>query len=101
MLVEFSIVPIGKGVSLGKDVAKVLRIIDRSGLPYKINPMGTVVEGRWEELMGLIRKCHNAVLKDGERVLTTIKIDDRKRRTGMIEGKVKSVEQKMGKELNK
>lgn len=101
MLVEFSIVPIGKGVSLGKDIAKVLRIIDRSGLPYKINPMGTVVEGRWDELMGLIRKCHNAVLKDGERVLTTIKIDDRKRKKGMIEGKVKSVEKRVGRELSK
>lgn len=101
MLVEFSIVPVGKGVSLGKDVAKVLKIIDRSGLPYKINPMGTVVEGRWDELMGLIRKCHNAVLKDGERVLTTIRIDDRKRKTGMIEGKIKSVEQKVGKELSR
>lgn len=101
MLVEFSIVPIGKGVSLGKDIAKVLRIIDRSGLPYKINPMGTVVEGRWDELMGLIRKCHNAVLKDGDRVLTTIKIDDRKRKKGMIEGKVKSVEKRVGRELSK
>ena len=101
MLVEFSIVPIGKGPSLGNDIARVLKIVDRSGLPYKINPMGTVVEGRWDELMGLIKKCHDVVLKDGERVVTSIKIDDRKRKTGMIEGKVRSVENRVGKELRK
>lgn len=43
MLVEFSIVPVGLGSSLGDQLADVLKIVDTSGLPYKINPMGTVV----------------------------------------------------------
>jgi len=101
MLVEFSIVPIGKGSSISDDVAKVLNIVDKSGLPYKINPMGTVVEGSWDDIMELIRKCHRAVLKGKERVVTSIKIDDRKRKRNMIEGKVRSVEKRLHRSLKK
>ena len=46
MLAEFSIIPIGVGSSVGDQLAEVLKIVDASGLPYKVNPMGTVVEGR-------------------------------------------------------
>ena len=101
MLVEFSIVPIGKGASVGSDIAKVIKIVENSGLPYKLNPMGTVVEGKWDELMALIKRCHRVVLRDGERVVTTIKIDDRKRRSNMIEGKIASIEKRLKKSLRK
>lgn len=101
MLVEFSIVPLGKGVSVGNDVANVIKIVENSGLPYKLNPMGTVVEGKWDEVMALIKRCHRAVLRNGERVVTTIKIDDRKGRSNMIEGKIASLEKRLKKSLRK
>ena len=98
---EFSIIPIGIGSSVGKNIAEVLKIVDASGLPYKINPMGTVVEGEWDELMKLIKKCHKTVMKSGERVVTTISIDDRKGKPNRIEGKVRSIEKRIGKSLKK
>jgi uncharacterized protein (TIGR00106 family) len=101
MLAEFSIVPIGKGASVGNDVAKVLEIVDKSGLSYKLNPMGTVVEGTWDDIMPLIKKCHQAVMKGGERVVTSIKIDDRKKRRNMIESKMESIEKRLNKTLRK
>lgn len=101
MLVEFSIVPVGKGASLGKDIANVLKIVDNSGLPYKLNPMGTVVEGKWDDIMTLIKKCHRRVLRSGERVVTSIKIDERKKHRSMIEEKVASVEKRLKKSLRK
>lgn len=101
MLVEFSIVPVGKGAGLGKEIAKILKIVDDSGLPYKVNPMGTVVEGDWDDLMALIKKCHETALRGGERVVTSIKIDDRKKHCNMIEEKVKSLEHRLRKSLNK
>ncbi len=101
MLVEFSIVPLGKGPSVGDDVAKVLKIVNNSGLPYKLNPMGTVVEGSWDDLMALIKKCHQAVMRNGERVVTSIKIDDRKSHRKMIDTKVLSVEKRLRKTVNK
>jgi len=99
MLVEFSIVPLGSGVSVSDRVAEVMKIIDASGLPYRINPMGTIVEGEWEAVLGLIKACHKTTLKHEERVLTTIRIDDRKGATNRIEDKIRSVEKKIGKAL--
>ncbi|NWF52750.1 MAG: MTH1187 family thiamine-binding protein [Nitrospirae bacterium] len=101
MLVEVSIIPIGIGSSIGDKLAEVLRIIDESGLPYKVNPMGTVIEGEWDEIMKLIKKCHKAVMKTGERAITTITIDDRKGKPNRIEEKVKSIEKRLGKTLKK
>jgi uncharacterized protein (TIGR00106 family) len=101
MLVEFSIVPLGKGPSVGDDVARVLKIVDNSGLPYKLNPMGTVVEGNWDDIMALIKKCHQSVLRGNERIVTSIKIDDRKKHQKMIEKKVESLEKRLHKSLKK
>lgn len=101
MLAVFSIVPIGVGSSLGDQLAEVLRIVDASGLPYKVNPMGTVVEGEWNEVMNLLKKCHRTVMKTGERAMTTISIDDRKGRPNRIEEKVRSIEKRIGKSLKK
>ena len=87
MLVQFTIIPIGVGSSVGGYLAEVLKIVDGSGLPYKVNPMGTVIEADWNEAMQLIRDCHETVMKNSERAVTTISIDDRK-------GKLKRIDEK-------
>ncbi len=102
MLVEFSVVPCGKGEGISEDVAKVIETIEQSGLPYKLNPMGTVVEGEWDEVMGLIKKCHDTVLDGAGRVVTRIAIDDRPGRPAdRITEKIKSVEKHLGREVCK
>jgi uncharacterized protein (TIGR00106 family) len=50
MIVEFSVVPIGKGDSLAELVSKVVDIIDTSGMPYQLTAMGTIVEGEWNDV---------------------------------------------------
>ncbi len=100
VMVEFSVVPLGKGASLSAVVAKVLWIVAKSGVRYKANPMGTVLEGSWEEVMGVIKKCHDEVMRDSERAVTSITIDDRKGQDARIEQKLESVEQKLGMKLN-
>jgi len=94
-------VPLGKDVSLSKYVAKVIKIVDESGLSYKMHAMGTIVEGEWDEIMNLIKKCREALLEEVDRLLIEIKIDERKGATGRIEGKVLSVEKKLGKQVSK
>ncbi|MCK5286748.1 MAG: MTH1187 family thiamine-binding protein [Thermodesulfovibrionia bacterium] len=101
MLAEFSIVPLGAGNSISSHVARILKIVDASGMPYKINPMGTVVEGSWSDIMKLIKKCHDAILNTESRIITTISIDDRKGKSNRIDKKVESVEHKLGKLLKK
>jgi uncharacterized protein (TIGR00106 family) len=98
-IAEFSITPVGKGVSVGSYVSRCLDIVDRSGMPYRLNAMGTVVEGSVDDIMTLITKCHKAVAEDCERVSTIVKIDDRKGATGQLDGKVRDVERRLGRKL--
>ena len=98
-IAEFSITPIGKGVSVGEYVARCVDIVDRSGLPYRLNPMGTVVEGSFDDILALIARCHKSVAKDSERVSTIIKIDDRKGASRQIESKLAAVERRLGRKL--
>ena len=100
MVVSYRIVPIGKERSLSTQVAGILEIISESGISYKLHAMWTILEGDWDEIMNPIKKCHKKILKDSDRVLTTITIDDRKcRTTGQIDGKTKSVEKKLSNNL--
>ena len=99
MIVEFSVVPLGKGESLSELVAKVADIVDRSGLPYKLKAMGTIVEGEWNEVFELINECHSFMKRFAARVLTTITIDDRDKAKGRIQGKVERIESILGRRL--
>lgn len=91
MLVEFDTYPMGKISGLGKEIAKVKKIIESSGLDHQLTSMGTIIEGEWDEVMETIEKCHGKLKEDYERVETHIKIDDHEGKTGRLKGKVDSV----------
>ena len=101
MLAAFSIVPIGNGEELKEDIAAILELIDKSGLPYKLGAMQTTVEGPEDEVMGLIMACHRQMRQRAGRVLTHITIDDRAGAANRLSGKVKDVEDILGKELRR
>jgi uncharacterized protein (TIGR00106 family) len=100
VLVEFSVVPVDKGESLSGFIARALKIVVESGVPYRINPMGTVLEGDWDQVMAVVKKCHQEIGKDAARVLTTIKIDDRAGGEGRLNKKIEAVERAIGRKLN-
>ena len=100
-MAEFSVVPIGKDESVSQYVAECMKIVEASGIAYKINPMGTVLEGDYDAVMAVIRKCHMRVIELCPRVMTTVRIDDRKDVQNALEKKIASVEEKVGKELKK
>lgn len=101
LLAEISMWPMDKGVSVGAHVARVLDVIDQSGLPYKLGPLGTCVEGEVDEVLKLIADCHKVLEADSDRVMCNVKMDWRRGRSGRIEGKVQSVEDKLGRSLRK
>ena len=92
VLLEFSMSPLGKGESVSKYVSRSLDIIDKSGVPYRLNPMGTVLEGEWEEVFAVVRKCYERMKKDCNRISCSIKVDYRKGQSGRLVSKVASVE---------
>jgi uncharacterized protein (TIGR00106 family) len=99
VLLEFSMSPLGKGESVGKYVSRSLDIIDRSGVDYRLNPMGTVLEGEWDDVFGVVRKCYERMRKDCNRISCTIKVDYRKGYKGRLSGKVASVEKHLKRRL--
>lgn len=98
-LLEFSMYPLDKGASLSDYVARSLDIIDRSGVDYRINSMGTVLEGEWREVMDVVNACYDAMSEDCDRIACSIKIDFRKGRSGRLASKIDRVEEKVGREL--
>lgn len=102
-IMEISVVPIGTGnTSLSYYVAECLEELKRreKELNYKITAMGTIVEGNLEDILELVRHMHEVPFKKGAlRVVTTLKIDDRRDMDASIEQKVNSVQQKIKSDL--
>jgi uncharacterized protein (TIGR00106 family) len=101
VLLEFSMSPLGKGESVSEYVARSLDIIDASGLPYQLTPMGTILEGEWEEVMAVVQQCYERMRADCPRISCSIKIDAREGKSGRLDSKIASLEQRLGRELHK
>jgi uncharacterized protein (TIGR00106 family) len=55
------------------DVA--IKLIDESGLTYQVCPFETVIEGKFDELMALVRRIHEELEKNGtEKLMTYMKL---------------------------
>ena len=94
-IIELAIFPTDKGQSVSPFVARSLRIIKESGLDYELNPMGTCIEGEWEQVMKVVDGCFKALEPDCNRIYMTMKADFRRGKEGRLKGKVLSVEQKI------
>jgi len=91
----FTIFPLDKGhePSLAPYVAKAFKIITSSGLPHELGAMGTVLEGEFDEIMTVVRECHDSLREISERIYITLAIDSKSGDGGRIVQKVKSVEE--------
>lgn len=101
MLASFSVVPMEVTGGVKKLIAEALKIVDESGLPYELGPMHTTMEGDPEQVMDVIMRCHRRLLELAPRVLTSITIDDRRGAEGRLAGKVRDVEEILGKPLRR
>lgn len=100
VLLEFSMTPLDKGESVSKYVSRSLDIIDKSGVSYKLGPMGTTLEGEWDEVMAVVKACYEKMSTDCQRISSTIRIDARAGKEGRLEGKIKAVEENLGRSIN-
>jgi uncharacterized protein (TIGR00106 family) len=94
VVAEISVVPLGtSGTSLSHFVAGCLEILDGiKDISYQLTPMGTIMEGSLARVLEVAGLLHQAPFNKGAfRVLTTLKIDDRRDKKITMEGKVESV----------
>ncbi len=93
-IVEVSVIPIGTGsASLSRFVARALEVLEEAAdLKYELTPMGTVIEGDLVRIMDVVVKMHRSAFTDGcVRVVTTLKIDERRDKPQTMSDKVESV----------
>jgi uncharacterized protein (TIGR00106 family) len=97
-ILEISVVPIGtKETSLSSYVADCLKILKKEKIHYELSSMGTNMEGDLRKLIKVALKMHNVPFEKGAlRVLTTLKIDDRRDKKGTLSGKKRAVQKKLG-----
>ncbi|MBN1855829.1 MAG: MTH1187 family thiamine-binding protein [Dehalococcoidia bacterium] len=94
---EITVVPSGVGPSVSDYVARAIRVISsHADVRYQLTPMGTVVEGELDSILDVVRDVHNCAF-DGHvcRVLTLVKIDERRDKELTMEGKLRAVHSKL------
>lgn len=98
VLLDLSIFPLDQGVSLSGFVAPVIAMIRDSGHPYRLSPMGTVVEtATLDQALRLIERAHAVLEELGcERVYAAAKLDIRRGPPGRLPGKIESIRRQIG-----
>jgi len=97
-IAEISVVPLGtKTPSVSRYVARAVKVLEQEkDMKYEITAMGTIIEGDLDRILAVVRKMHEEVFWEGvARVLTTVKIDDRRDKSQGMKKKVDSLEKKL------
>ena len=99
VVAEVSIIPLGtKTPSLSRHLARAVRALQQEkNIKYELTAMGTIIEGDLEEILRVVKNMHQSAF-GGEvvRVLTTIKIDERRDKTLSMRGKMESLLKELG-----
>lgn len=90
-LIAVAIAPFGTGDELSREVAEVIRVIRKSGLPNRTNSMFTEIEGEWDEVMRVVKDAVAVLADRGIRTEVVLKADIRPGFTNMLEAKVERV----------
>jgi uncharacterized protein (TIGR00106 family) len=97
-IAEISVVPLGtKTPSVSQYVARAVKVVEQEkDIKYEITAMGTIIEGDLDRILAVVRKMHEETFGSGvTRVVTTVRIDDRRDKAQSMKGKVDSLKRKL------
>ncbi|DAB32892.1 MAG TPA: hypothetical protein CFH79_01445 [Sulfurospirillum sp. UBA11407] len=102
VLLEFSMFPTDKGESVSAYVSRIIEMISQSGVSYQLTPMGTIIEcEQIDEALEIVKKAYECLEKDCNRIYSSLKFDIRKGQKKRLFSKIKSIEEKLGFEVQK
>ena len=100
ILFEFAMFPTDKGESVSPYVSRLLTVIDDSAQAYRLTPMGTIIEGEWDETLAVVTACFEHLRQAGcTRIGVNLKVDWREGPGGRLQAKTAKVEQLLGRKL--
>ena len=100
-MIDISVVPVGtQSPSVSRFVAGAVKILkNEPGIKYELTAMNTVIEGELGQLLSLAQRMHQSAFDAGAvRVVTTLRIDERRDKPLTIQGKIAAVREKLGAE---
>jgi len=96
-MLNFAMFPTDKGDSVSQYVSKVIKNIDASGVDYKLNPMGTTIEtATMQEALSIVQQSYDILDEFSDRIYCAITIDARKGKDERMNGKINSIEARIG-----
>ena len=99
VLLEFAMSPHGKGESLSAQVARIIDVIDRSEVTYQLTPMGTILEGEFDDVMAVVAACFRTLQADCTRIGMNLKMDYRAGSDSRMTSKIERVQEHLGRSL--
>ncbi len=96
VMVDLCVIPLGVGVSLSEYIVACQKIIREAGLTHEMHAYGTNIEGEWDAVFNVVKRCHETVHAMGApRITTTIKLGTRVDRPQTLADKVASIKEKL------
>lgn len=95
VILNLSLFPMDKGESVSEYVARAVKVIQDSGLAHLSGPMGTAVEGEWDEVLALLSDCYRALEPHANRIHIQATFDCRKGPAGRLEAKMASLKSRI------
>jgi uncharacterized protein (TIGR00106 family) len=96
VIADFSIVPLGVGLSLSSYIAQCEKVLKEAGLKTQVHAYGTNIEGEWDAVLAAVKRCHQVLHAAGvPRISTVLKLGTRIDRDQSMEDKVRSVSEKL------
>ena len=96
VMIDLCVVPLGVGVSVSNYVAACQRVLQEAGLDHQMHAYGTNIEGDWDTVFAVVKRCHEVVHEMGAaRITSSMRIGTRTDREQSMDDKVRSVEQKL------
>jgi uncharacterized protein (TIGR00106 family) len=97
-IAEVSVVPLGtKSPSVSHYVARAIKVLEQEkDIKYETTAMGTIIEGDLDRILAVVKKMHEGIFGEGvARVITTVKIDDRRDKAQSMKAKLDSLRKKL------
>lgn len=90
VVAEISVIPVSR-TDMKECVDAAVEAIRKCGLKYEVGAMGTTIEGPLDKVVDAVRAVHQAAMECGtERVITEVRIDERRGVDHSIEREVES-----------
>ena len=85
---ELQVVPLGQGVSVRKEIRRVVELLQGHDFILETHASGTNVEGELRDILAAVERIHEALHAEGSvRLISLLKLETRIDKTPTLAGK--------------